>query len=584
MKPRHFSSFFSKGSAIIAVLVIASIINSCKRDSKSASPLPGDITLAKAWYESSYPSASQGGPLVTQSIDGHVDLSKFIKPDWQRGTSYLSNNQSVIEIPIDPVRKFVSTVKIGNRALNKDYSRSSYLLINDGITYKAYILTIIADSAYVKNDLSKLSHNTFRKQDSDFAGLALYYTPQGNYLGGYAYKNGQVVIPTTTTQQAGTQKTQSAGNGNQRPDNVVVACTDWYQQGVIWNADGSVYEITTPWEYMGTTCTSYEDGTAPPSSTGAPGGVSGGSSSTPPPPCPAGSATSVPTASPCAPPPVAVESVGNGKLKVDYMPVPGTSPCSVHTAPVPCYTVKTDVLKNHFPCAVKLIINRLLTNSAMSKFVAPFSTTRRPDLSYTDSAMTWNTSAPLTGANSYQLGATGYAGRSAFVKLNTQALQQSSQLLITAAAIHETLHAYINYQIETNLNYAPPANYNGTKSWLVSLDYWALQNGVPSNYRDHSAMLNDYFSQAVAALKEWDNSAHSDQVYAEAMLYGLNTNDFLALPASSPTSLQTQYNSLLSQYHLTQAMVDSFNLANVVVSGTTATGSAAKLPTTGCTP
>lgn len=107
---------------------------------------------------------------------------------------------------------------------------------------------------------------------------------------------------------------------------------------------------------------------------------------------------------------------------------------------------------------------------------------------------------------------------------------------------------------------------------------------LPVNYRDHSAMLNDYFSQAVAALKEWDNSVHADEVYAEAMLYGLNTNDFLALPAGNPGSLRAQYNSLLTQYHLMQAMVESFNTANLVVTGTTATGSAAKLPTTGCAP
>jgi len=108
--------------------------------------------------------------------------------------------------------------------------------------------------------------------------------------------------------------------------------------------------------------------------------------------------------------------------------------------------------------------------------------------------------------------------------------------------------------------------------------------GLPSNYSNHYVMLTDYFTQAITALADWDNNSHTTKEYAEAMLYGLNTNDFLALPAGNPGSLQTEYNSILTQYHLTQAMVDSFDLANVVVSGTTATGSAAKLPTTGCTP
>lgn len=318
MKVPSSLSIFSRGNILIATLFIACIINSCKRDSKSASPLPSDIIQAKAWYENFYPSSvSTSGTPVTQSLNGNRDLSKLIKPDWQHATSYVSNNKNFIEIPVDPALKFNSTVKIGNKALNRAYSRSSYLLINDGKSYQAYILTIIADSAYVNNDLSKLSHNTYRKQDSDFSGLALYYSPKGDYLGGYAYKNGQVVTPATETQQTGGQKIQSVNNGNLKPNDMVVQCKDWYSQNVIFNSDGSVYEVLSSWQYIGTSCTSYETGgtgsTGSTGSSGGGGGSSGSGSSSPPstpPPCPAGATSGVPTASPCVPPPSIVESVG----------------------------------------------------------------------------------------------------------------------------------------------------------------------------------------------------------------------------------------------------------------------------------
>jgi hypothetical protein len=343
MKAQRPVSIFSRGNIAIAILFIACIINSCKRDSKSTSPMPSDVDQAKTWYESSYPSSgSTNSSLGTQSTGGSRDLSKLIKPDWQHAASYVSNNKNVIEIPVDPAAKFISTVKIGNKALNKAYSRSSYLLINDGKNYHAYILTIIADSAYVNNDLSKLSHNTYRKQDADFSGLALYYSPKGDYLGGYAYKNGQMVTPTTTTQQTGGQKIQSVNNGNLKPNDMVVECTDWYQQGVILNADGSIYEVTTPWEYIGTTCTSYQSGGSGGSTgTGSSGGS--GSSLPSPPPCPPGTTSGIPTTSPCIPRPSTVESIGTGKLKVDYMPLPGSSPCSVSTPPVPCPISNSDI-------------------------------------------------------------------------------------------------------------------------------------------------------------------------------------------------------------------------------------------------
>lgn len=488
---------------------------------------------------------------------------------------------NVIEIPIDPIKKLVSTVKIGNKALNQAYSRSSYLLINNGKTYQAYILTIIADSAYVNNDLSRLSHNTFRKQDPDFSGLVLYYTPTGRYAGGYAYKDGQVVQP-TTTQQTGGQKVQSVG-GNLKPDNMVVQCKDWYQRGVVYNADGTIYSATD-WEYIGTTCTSYDDGTGTSTGTGGTvggsggsgNGGSGGSPSSPPPPCPPGTNSNVPTASPCVAPPAAVESTGAIRLRIDYMPLPGSTPCSVQTAPVPCYKIITDVLKAHYPCAVSLVLNKLQQIGAYSTFVDPFSTSRKPDITWQDSSLAWaapGVTAPRMLGNTETDANAQSVNRSAVISLNSQMLNSSSQLLIAATAIHETLHAYINYNIHTSVAFSS-SSYNSAGNWLASIDAWATLQGLPSNYSNHSVMMTSYFDQAVSILAQWDNNAHTTKEYAEAMLYGLDNASGGGTPAQQ-SLLTAEYNTLMSKYSITASNLNSFYLNNLYATS-------GKLPTSGC--
>jgi len=78
----------------------------------------------------------------------------------------------------------------GDEYYTKENSTSSFLLLSDGKNFEAYIMTVMADPAYLKNDHSKLSHNTYQKHDADFTGHVFYFTPKGEYLSGYAYKNG----------------------------------------------------------------------------------------------------------------------------------------------------------------------------------------------------------------------------------------------------------------------------------------------------------------------------------------------------------------------------------------------------------
>jgi hypothetical protein len=175
---------------LAAICLVAVIVNSCKKDShtnqqQSVITDPA-ILQAKNWYESTYPVTNT--KLSTLATGAHLDLSQLIKPDWQHNTSYTRFNQSVLELPVDAssVKTAISLSNSpnGNPVYKKEYSRSSFLTLNNGTGYKAYVMTVIADSSYLKGDLTKLDHNKYNKHDADFCGAVVYSTPKGAFVNG----------------------------------------------------------------------------------------------------------------------------------------------------------------------------------------------------------------------------------------------------------------------------------------------------------------------------------------------------------------------------------------------------------------
>ncbi|MES2064978.1 MAG: hypothetical protein V4456_23880, partial [Bacteroidota bacterium] len=245
-------------------------------------------------------------------------------------------------------------------------------------------------------------------------------------------------------------------------------------------------------------------------------------------------------------------------------PVPTTpdDPCLVKppepVVPKPPKVI-VDSLKKNFPCAVKLILDKLAQNGVYGDFVKPFTTTGMPDLSWNNSQMPFNQINSPGGDPIYQLGETTAIGQSynATINLNTSMLQNSSQLLIAAVAIHETLHAVINYNLQM-------AGYNKAdgnvtlNSWLFGIDSWYEIKGLPSNFSNHYLMMDYYFDQAVTALSQWDNNAHTTKEYQMTMLYGLNNpgeNDSStsAQFVAKTQRLKTEYNELLKKFNITEA-------------------------------
>jgi len=328
MKQPFFKKLTAGLMICFSVLGTALIIHSCKKDNSATKPptvTAPVISEAKAWYESTYPvAATAGTKLTTQGLNstanGIFDYSQHIKPDWAHGASYTRYNTGVVELPIDPSSPKISSdfknMTTGKVLYKQQYSRSSFLLLNDGKNYKAYVMTIITDSAYINNDLSKLSLTTYRKRDPNFSGVVVYFTPTGKFVSSYGYKNGTLIPgPSANTASTG-QNTNSINTSHLKTDEIAISdCLAWFLDTYDINGDliSSVYLYTT--------C---------PPDPGEPG-TGGGTSPAAPTPCtPAASTTPPPddaahfTSDVAQPTPTPVGGDGDGGLPP---PVPDPQPC-----------------------------------------------------------------------------------------------------------------------------------------------------------------------------------------------------------------------------------------------------------------
>jgi hypothetical protein len=109
-------------------------------------------------------------------------------------------------------------------------------------------MTIIADSAYLKGDLTKLAKNTYNKRDPEFSGYVLYFTPKGKYVSGWQYKNGQLVVPGNSNKGINVQKSKTSNSKYKPLLKQIEVCEDWY-----WVTEDDNGEITSV-TYLYTVC------------------------------------------------------------------------------------------------------------------------------------------------------------------------------------------------------------------------------------------------------------------------------------------------------------------------------------------
>jgi hypothetical protein len=435
-----------------ALICIAAIINSCRKDNKSTPQSVTDpkVAMAKQWYESNYAvnvtNSKSGTKSINSISDSSIDFSQRIKPDWQHPATYTRLRQNVIEMPINPAGNFGSALRNlpgSKKFASRKYNRSYFLLLNDSAGYHAYIMMIMADSAYVNNDFSKLNHNSYRKCDADFSGLVLYFTPKGRYVGGYAYAKGQLVSPSGSNSSGGQSQVLSVKNGTSKTTDQLAtqsaSCLDWYL--ITYYDDGS-----TDAEYLGTTCP--VTGGCPITSL-KPDCASGGGGTPPAPTCPgnkppgtgSGGGSSGPTTS------VGILTVSTtSTTSTSGLPAP-SDPCLADkiaskiydNVANPCvHTMVEAAISRNIEFDLQNSMNRIFGNNA--NFNLTFNDNPKNLIDPTDDGETTPTYTDAyiqAGTNR-----TIITGMDIDITLNSKILSGSSQEFVTATILHEALHAY----------------------------------------------------------------------------------------------------------------------------------------------
>jgi hypothetical protein len=226
----------------------------------------------------------------------------------------------------------------------KEHSISSFILLNDGKSYSAYVMTLMADSAYVKNNPAWTAHNTYQHRDPAFSGLVLYFTPKGQYVNGYAFRNGQQV-----TQAAQAATTQAAQQGQLtrsiRPRTqaeTIYDCTAWW-----------LMEYDQAGNLISSTFLYYSD-CMPESGGGTDSGNNGSPSSATPPPPPQ-----------CQPPGGGAVTENQGLTRVTQPPPGGGD--GGEPPPDPCPTQAVVPLPDTTGCAKAAALSSLAANAAQAK-------------------------------------------------------------------------------------------------------------------------------------------------------------------------------------------------------------------------
>jgi hypothetical protein len=167
------------GLIVYLAITTAILIHSCKKDnSQNQNITDPEILQAKSWYESSITTtgSNTGGRLnmpgsKALNTTPSTDLTQYISPYWSKGTTYARLNANVVELPAYAASKnVVLSLNTGLTAAQAKNTTNSFIILKDSTGYHAYVMTLIADSSYTKNNPSILTQNKYNKRDPIFLG------------------------------------------------------------------------------------------------------------------------------------------------------------------------------------------------------------------------------------------------------------------------------------------------------------------------------------------------------------------------------------------------------------------------------
>ena len=494
MKPEPFKLKGVYKTLCCLLFIIGIIANSCRKDYTPGTPdytPPGGLSInqARSWFQL-YSTSKR-----SHSTDSLSQLYSNFLPVWDYAQAAEDSNYYVVEAltnyqsPLGFIMGDAAPQTLDTSAI---HSLTRLLVLRD----KSDDEMLAALMHITGSSTAQVNAVHYGSVPAGFSGTVLYTTTEGVFVNGFTYTNGQITHiakPANGGQAVARKrtdglKTHLAQQCTIEPVAVYSrTCTD------IVFPDGIVYtQSCTPWRFEGyayvENCT--DDGT----------GGGGGYGTTTPPPCPG----------------TTVSAANSSGKRISLADTTNSgSPCQV-PQPQPQEEIVDSALAAMYPCVVKLIIEKLHQIQAYKNFVDPF---KLPNVGH---SLTWSSTGNLPWGGSYQLGVTTGINGDSYIRLNENAINNSSKLILAASSIHETLHAYLNLYLESNKG----GNYSPGNTWAVSLyDYFGLQqtNYTNEEYLQHTSLLiKNNFDMMVNILAEYDNNQNTLDTYRKLMLYGLN--------------------------------------------------------------
>ncbi len=218
-------------------LATAIIIHSCKKDSNPSENITDpEVLQAKSWYEGSFttPGNNNGSKLNMQgsklvNTTPSIDLSQYISPYWSKGTTYSRFNANVVELPAYAASKNVAlSLNTALTAAQAKNTINSFIILKDSAGYHAYVMTLIADSTYTKNNPNILTQNKYNKRDTNFSGRVIYSTPNGKLVSSWRYVKGQLVSGSPYIGNNAKSNSLVANNNNTAHNYVTEECYTVY--------------------------------------------------------------------------------------------------------------------------------------------------------------------------------------------------------------------------------------------------------------------------------------------------------------------------------------------------------------------
>ena len=560
-KPYQFYLLF----LLVGALLVFGI-NSCRKEnipsnnSVVTKALNGhgiDITRLQQAYQQGTSIPLKVNDISSQAI---ANIVGTLNVDWSSYTlQEFPDSSKIIEFPMPDDTTLIAPRDSLQNGHNKYATKTCavFVLHKDTIVLNFFMKTV--ESLNAPGYQSVINQLHYLSIPGGFTGEVLYFTLGRQFINGYVWQNGSIKQSMTIGSAPATPPSPASQNykGKLKVDVAQVSNCVEDDYELVWiNSNGTEDPTGISWTVITCDVTNTD------------GSVLGSTGTTPaPPPCTTGSGA-------------IASSVKNGHLVIDIAssgsstgsstPTPTTQPCPTNNptlkpktnSPTPsALKIQTDTLGRNFPCAIQ-ILQKLLAVQSYDNFIAPFETSQKPDLILSDGNFTWNPNGGTNILANTQIDPSSGVGLGSLIKFNDNMLKNSSILLIEATFIHETLHAYINYDVAINsVNGAPNFKFNG--SWLNEMDVFVDQNGLPTNYRDHYEMMTDYFNQAISILASIDNNAHNTQQYAMAMLYGLNNAD-QTCTQTEVQELHQEYSNLMQSYGISSSQLNAFWLSQLM--------------------